>query len=211
MPNTETCERPESRVQYSFSLASNPTPLQAGAVTMTNSREVQTIWYQTLWSKRSNPIPLFFPLNAMHNPVVWNRFLWSKFISTTCNDKEKEKKKVKYVPSSRLPSHSSVHPTYSTRVESTFISICVTTRSRRRKYGQDILWPDSHNPAFQQNLVSREWQWSSSAESPSITDAALGHYAHVRWCIVRTSSEGRCAWVGVRWGRKWRTEGSRAR
>lgn len=93
MPDTETCERQESRVQYSFSLASNLTPLQAGAVTMTNSREVQTIWCQTLWSKRSNSIPLFSPLNAMHNPVVWNRFLWSKFMSATCNNKEKKKKK----------------------------------------------------------------------------------------------------------------------
>lgn len=212
MPDTETCERQESRVQYSFSLASNLKPLQAGAVTMTNPREVQTIWYQTLWSKWSNPIPLFYPLNAMHNPVVWNRFLWSKFISATCNNKEKKKKKKgKYVPSSRFLSHSSVHPTYGTRVESTFISICATTRSWRGKDGQNKLWPDSHNPAF---TTESSVEWMAAIKFCWVAiynkDTALEIYAHVR-SLSEPQVKRRYTRVGVWWGRKCRTEGNHAR
>jgi len=178
---------------------------------MTNPKEVQTIWYQTRWSNWSNPIPLFYPLNAMHNPVVWNRFLWSKFISATCNNKEKKtEKKLKYVPSSRFLSHNSVHPTYSTRVESTVISICATTRSRRRKDGQNKLWPDSHNPVFTTES-SVEWMAAIRFCWVDIYNrgAALELCARIQ-SLSEPPIEQPYAQVEVRWMRKCR-RGNRAR
>lgn len=148
----------------------------------------------------------------MHNPVVWNRFLWSKFISATCNNKEKKKKKKgKYVPSSRFLSHSSVHPTYGTRVESTFISICATTRSWRGKDGQNKLWPDSHNPAF---TTESSVEWMAAIKFCWVAiynkDTALEIYAHVR-SLSEPQVKRRYTRVGVWWGRKCRTEGNHAR